>query len=102
MTKPHSITGDPRTDALVQPAAQLVAAAHEFDGDRIAALLADTTDLPGLVVTLAAMVLDDRTPTELLGWLARPGEYERLRRQGVDCLTANDVIAGSMKRSSTA
>ena len=98
----RSLTGDPRTDALVGPAVQLAAAAHEHDGNRIASLLADIADLHGLVITLAAMVPDDRTPTELLAWLAQPHEYQRLRAEGVDCLTANDVIAGSMKRSRTA
>lgn len=90
----RSVTGDDRTDALVTPAMQLAAAVHEFDHDRISAVLAKVTDQQGLLITLAAMVPDDRRPTDLLGWLRQPGEYDRLRAEGVDCLTANDLVAG--------
>lgn len=48
-------------------AARLIGAVHEEGATEVAAAL-DGVDLRGLCVTLAALVPDDRTFTELLAW----------------------------------
>lgn len=97
-----AVTGDTRTDALVPHAARLVAAVHKFDRDVITEVLAEANDPHGLAVVLAAMVPDDATPTQLLGWIGDPDEYERLRDAGVSTVAACDVIAGQRKRRNAA
>lgn len=52
---------------LIAAAMRLVGAVRDEGPDEVAAVLADV-DLRGLCVTLAAMVPDNKTPSELLQW----------------------------------
>ncbi len=49
-------------------AARLIGAAHDEGPGEVAAVLAIVDDLRGLAITLAALVPDDQTFTELLAW----------------------------------
>lgn len=93
MSHVERLTGDARTDALLPVAARLVAAARDYDRDLINHLINSTSDVHGLVIVLAGMVPDDRSAGELLGWLADPDEYNRLRTAGVDSLTATTLVS---------
>ena len=59
--------GEVRVDVSLPTALQLVDAVHRADRIEIADILGDA-DLYALAVLLAAMVDDNRTLTELLGW----------------------------------
>jgi hypothetical protein len=64
----------------------MLADAEAVYGDPLAAARA-------MVVLLAAMVRDDREPTQLLRWWQNPVEYRRLRASGVDAETAGQLAA---------
>lgn len=93
MSRLERVTGDARTDALVPVAARLVAATRDYDRELINQLIAATADVHGLIVVLAAMIPDDYSPGELVGWTTDPDEYNRLRTAGVDSLTASALVS---------
>ncbi|SDP61314.1 hypothetical protein SAMN04487905_10657 [Actinopolyspora xinjiangensis] len=91
-----SLTGSTELDALLPEATQLVGAIHEYEPEQVHSILARHTtpdELRALVVLLAGMVPDDQTPGELLGWVANPPEYTRLRSEGVSAYAAG-ALAG--------
>lgn len=87
------VTGDAYTDAMLPVAARQVAAVRDYDRELITELIRTTGDLSALLITTAAMVPDDYSTAELLGWLANPDEYARLRTAGVDSLTASALVS---------
>jgi hypothetical protein len=62
---------DERADTAVRDGLELVGLVHEFGQDTIAEFLRarDRPGIEALVVALAAMVPEDRTPDQLLAWL---------------------------------
>jgi hypothetical protein len=105
---PTSITGNPITDAVVPAAVNLVWAVRTEERDEVLAALKeahqarlaagghDRTEaetLRTLVIVLAGMVPDDRSPRQLLAWLQNPAEYMRLRQDGYDTDTASSIAA---------
>ena len=114
MTTPSSITGNPITDAIVPAAVNLVWAVRTEERDEVLAALreahqarlaaggndrSEVETLRTLVVVLAGMVPDDRSPRQLLGWVQNPAEYMRLRHDGYDTDTASAI---AMERSGVA
>ena len=93
-----SLTGDPLTDSVVPAAQALAWAVKTSDADHVTATLGAVRDelgvagLQALIVVLAAMVPDDRSPAELLAWRQNPDEYVRLLVSGVDASTALTLI----------
>lgn len=95
-----SLTGDPELDRLVPAAVRLTCGLREWDREEVAAALNDAAAasprpdvLTHLCVVLAAMVPWDQPPAELLAWVRRRAEYERLRALGVDAAIAADLTA---------
>lgn len=88
----HYLTGDRHLEQLVPSAEILIHGVHEDHTLPIDAALADAEDLYGnpldaaraLLILIAAMVPDDRSPGDLLQWHTNPHEYRRLRRAGMD------------------
>lgn len=62
--------GEDRFLCSVPAALRLVGAVRAYDPDEVSTVLAQS-DLHALVVTLAAMVDDSRTPAELLAWTSQ-------------------------------
>ena len=99
-----SITGDKYLDMLVPSAEKLVHAVRNDRQLHIEAMIADAEQIYGdpldaadaLVVLLAAMVPDDKTPAELLRWFQNPHEYRRLRMAGVGAAEAG-VLASQVR-----
>lgn len=108
-TTDRSMTGSPLTDAVIEAAVQLVwavrwqegadeafwaaqAAAARFDG-LAAQDEAGTVSARALALVLAAMVPDDREPSDLLAWMRHRDEYLRLREAGFDA-DASAAMAG--------
>jgi hypothetical protein len=106
MTTPSSITGNPITDAVVPAAINLVWAVRTEERDEVLAALkeahqarlaagghdhSEIETLRTLVIVLAGMVPDDRSPRQLLAWLQNPAEYMRLRHDGYDTDTAGSI-----------
>jgi DNA-binding CsgD family transcriptional regulator len=99
-----SLTGAPLTDAVLPFAAQLIGAVRQGDllddlfwqAHRTAARVdgdaaqdrAGTISARALAIVLAAMVPDDREPSDLLAWMRHPVEYLRLREAGFDAATS--------------
>ncbi|WP_031470382.1 hypothetical protein [Sciscionella sediminilitoris] len=84
-----SLTGDPRTDAVVPVASRLAWAVRLGDRDGVDEAINEVTTLNGpglhtLAVVLAAMVPVDQSPGGLLAWL----RSSRLRAVGVNAPTA--------------
>lgn len=104
-----SLTGSPLTDAVIDAAVQLVSAVRDNEGieEAIFAAHAAAARVDGLAahddsgvisaralaVVLAAMVPDDRQPSDLLAWLRHPDEYRRLRDAGFDADTSAALAA---------
>lgn len=63
----YDVSADRRVDQAIPLAARVVGAVREGDRDAVAELVAGA-DWPALLVALAAMVPEDRTPSELLAW----------------------------------
>lgn len=93
MSRLERVTGDAETDAVLPVAARLVAAVRDYDRELIDQLIRTTGDLPVLLIVTAAMVPDDYSSAELLGWVDNPTEYARLRTAGVDSLTASALVS---------
>lgn len=68
-----------RAETSLPDALALIGAVRDGGPDAVAAVMA-RADLPAVVVVLAAMVPDDRTPGELLAW-ADPTAVERERKR---------------------
>lgn len=110
----HSLTGDPVTYAVVpaavklvwsvrtQDAADVVEAIEEarlaLDGARVADC-SELVALRTLVVVLAAMVPEDRSPSDLLMWLQNPDEYMQLRHDGYAAGTAASIAAARVRHA---
>jgi hypothetical protein len=94
-----SLTGDPLTDTLVPVALQLIGAVRAGDSDAVAEAFAAAILATGgrcdpgeaLAVVCAALVPDESTPSELLGWYRVTAEYERLLGNGVDPTIAGEL-----------
>jgi hypothetical protein len=108
MTAPISITGNPITDAVVPAAVNLVWAVRTEERDEVHAALreahqarlaaggavrSEIETLRTLVIVLAGMVPDDRSPRQLLAWLQNPDEYRQLRHDGYDADLAGSIAA---------
>lgn len=108
MTTPISPTGNPVTDAVLPAAVNLVWAVRTEERDEVIAALreahqarlaagghdhTEAETLRTLVVVLAGMVPDDRSPRQLLAWLQNPTEYRQLRHDGYDADTAGSIAA---------
>lgn len=96
------LTGDPVTDRLVGPAMRLVGGVRTYDPVEIEAAFTDAAAVldgqadaaRALATVLAAFIPWNRTPNELLGWLSRGPEFERLRDAGIDPSIAADIVSG--------
>ena len=66
---PVEVAADRRIERAIGLAQRVVGAVREHDRDLLAELV-DGADWPALLVALAALVPDDRTPGELLAWNA--------------------------------
>jgi hypothetical protein len=96
-----SLTGDPELDALVPAAVRLTCGLREWDPQEVAAAFDDAAAAtsPGndpataLAIVCAAMVPWNQPPSDLLAWVTRRVEFERLRGIGVDAATAADLTA---------
>lgn len=89
---------DSDVDAMTPHALALVGAVHDDDPHAVDAALTAALNAPvggvgTLAVVLAAMVPDDQSGGELLGWRADPDEYRRLREMGVDSRAAGTLAA---------
>jgi hypothetical protein len=108
MTTSDSVTGNPITDAVLPAAVNLVWAVRTEDRDEVLSALreahqarlaagghdhTEAETLRTLVVVLAGMVPDDRSPRQLLRWLQNPDEYRQLRHDGYDADTAGSIAA---------
>ena len=98
---PAPITGDPELDRLVPAAVRLIGAVRQYDPEDVAAAFDDAaatlagtgrTPAAAVAVILAAMVPWDATPTDLLAWVRRHHEFERLRAAGVDPAAAATIV----------
>lgn len=93
------LTGDELTDAVIPAASALVWAVRQNDPDAVDAALDDAIasargpGLHALLVVLAAMVPDDRSPAELLAWRTNPDTYLELRYLGLGA----DVAINAMR-----
>lgn len=96
------ITGEPDLDRLIPAAVRLIGAVRQYDPEDVAgaftdasATLAGTDRDPAaaLAVLLAAMVPWDATPADLLAWVRRHTEFERLRAHGVDPAAAATIVS---------
>lgn len=98
-----SLTGDPELDRLVPAASRLVYAVRLYDREEVAAALNDAAAAlagspyvhePGtaLSIVLAAMVPWEERPGDLLWWVRRRPEYERLTEAGVDPAHAATLV----------
>jgi hypothetical protein len=115
-----AITGSRHLDQVLPHVQQVIDLVHRGDADGIVLALADadrvlrlalrndrTPAPPGIelgtraiLTVLAGLVLEDRSPADLLGWLQDPTEYERLLDAGVDAGTARTLC--SRKREGVA
>ncbi|WP_028924220.1 hypothetical protein [Pseudonocardia acaciae] len=94
-----SLTGDAALDRLIPAAARLTCGLREFNPDEVTAALDDAAHAhPGtdghraLAVLLAAMIPWEHSPADLLAWVHRRPEYDRLLQAGVDPATAATLI----------
>lgn len=89
-------------------AVRLVCALREFNPDEVAAAFADAAAASGpdhtrgLAVILAAMVPWDHAPADLLAWVHRRDEFDRLLAAGVDPASAATIISRSPSAQATA
>lgn len=105
-----SLTGDPVTDALVPIAARFVGAVRDNDQQAIDELLAEAIDTTGgrcdpgvaLAIVCAALVPEDRSPTELLAWRAIQSEYDRLCAAGIDDHIARELCGMTVRKEQAA
>lgn len=102
-----SVTGNPITDAVLPAAVNLVWAVRTEERDEVEAALKEAHQarlaagghgpeietLRTLVVVLAGLVPDDRSPRQLLAWLQNPQEYRQLRHDGYDADIAGSIAA---------
>lgn len=86
------MTPDDSVYAAIPTALQLVGAVRNYDIFRAHDLLR-SADLPALAVALAAMVPEDRTRSELLGWM-RPALPKQLRPCGSHAAHARHKARG--------
>lgn len=99
--KPVMADLDPEITDVLPAAERLVQAVHDLDPDATAAVLDQAGDqLPTLVITLAAMLPPDTDLVLLLGWLANPDEYDRLRAAGVPASAAVVLADVEVRRAS--
>jgi hypothetical protein len=108
MTTPAPVIGEPELDAMLPAAVNLIWAVRTEDADEVATARTDAhnarlntkpTDrsevatLRALIVLLAGLVPDDRSPQQLLRWLRNPQAYRQLRNDGYDADTAGSIAA---------
>lgn len=84
---------DTRADCARVLALELVAAVRAFDRQAVKEAL-DVADLPALAVVLAAMVDEDRTERELLGWLPEATQplYAKHKPGAVRAATSGEQV----------
>lgn len=95
-----SLTGDELTDLMVPVAQRLIGAVREWDLDEAAAAIAEAEEaasLTALVIVLAAMVPYDRSASDLLDWVSRREDFQRLRAFGIDPSAAATIV-NSLRR----
>lgn len=94
------LTGDPLTDRMVPIAARLVGGVREWDAAEVQAAFREALEispdrgLNALAITLASMVPYNRSPRDLLTWVGRKNEFERLVAHGIDSASAATIIDG--------
>ncbi|AIG81343.1 Hypothetical protein AJAP_42880 (plasmid) [Amycolatopsis japonica] len=108
-----AVTGSRHLDKVLPHVQQVIDLVHRGDADGIGLALADAdrvlrralrndrTPVPAgielgtraVLTVLAGLVLEDRSPADLLGWLQDPAEYERLVSTGVDAGIARTLCA---------
>jgi hypothetical protein len=94
----ESLTGDEFTDRLVPVASRLIGAVREWDDDEACAAIEEAQEMDpqfgllALVVLLAAMVPYDKSAGDLLAWVKRRYEFDRLVEIGVDPASAATIV----------
>ncbi|WP_372672620.1 hypothetical protein [Amycolatopsis kentuckyensis] len=119
-TDAAALTGSRHLDQVLPHAQQVIDLVHRGDVDGIGLALADADRVlrgalrndrapapagielgtRAVLTILAGLVLEDRSPADLLGWLQDPAEYERLLDAGVDAGVARTLC--SRKREGVA